>query len=186
MVRQAVAGAEVDLLLLADDKLAKEELLPQGYHLTPLASNELVVIAPQGSEGETGEASDILERVDTLAVADAKTAPLGGYTEEALASWKVTAKKVPLQDAGAVVSAVALSHAPLGIVYRSDALAEPKVQIVASIPRERHNPVRYVAVFRDDAPAEVKRLVDSLLSGRGRELMDKAGFLPPVTEATPR
>lgn len=185
LVRQAVAGAQVDLLLLADDKLAKEQLVPKGYQLTPLASNDLVLIAPQGSKGETGQVSDILERANTLAVADAKTAPLGGYTEEALTNWKVAAKKIPLQDAGAVVSAVALGHAPFGIVYRSDALAEPKVQVVAGIPQERHSPVRYVAAFKDDASPEVKRLVESLISGRGRQLMDKAGFLPPSSESTP-
>lgn len=183
LVRQVGLGAKADLLLLADDSLAKEQLVPKGYRLVPLASNELVMIVPESSLVKpTENPQDLLKQAESMAVAEAKTAPLGGYTEEALTGWKFSGKAVPLQDAGAVVSAVALGHAPLGIVYRSDALAEKKVRIVAAIPSERHHPVRYVAAFPPEASAQAEQLVTSLLSGQGQALMKKAGFLPPPSE----
>ncbi len=181
LVRQVLAGAESDLLLLADDRLAKEELVPKGYRLVDLASNELVVIAPKSAAAAKVERVEtLLPNITELAVAEAKTAPLGLYTEQALQGWPVRAKRIPLQDAGAVVSSVALGHAPYGIVYRSDALAEPKTEILAAIPRGRHSPVRYVAALKPDAPPEAVRLVDSLLQGKGRKRLEQAGFLPPA------
>ena len=183
LVRQVDLGAKADLLLLADDSLAKELLVPKGYRLTSLASNQLVLIVPENSPLKSSEKAEVLlNQVGTFAMAESKTAPLGSYTQEALSGWKFSAKPVPLQDAGAVVSAVALSHAPLGIVYRSDAIAEKKVKIVATVPLERHRPVRYVAALPPDASTEAKQLVDSLISGKGQALMTKAGFLPPPSE----
>ena len=184
LVRQVGLGAEADLLLLADDTLAKQQLEPQGYRVVALASNELVVVVPEASPLQKDEnVEKLLHQVERYAVAEAKTAPLGGYTEEALTGWTTPAKPVPLQDAGAVLSAVALGHVPLGIVYRSDAQAETKVRIVATIPQERHRPVRYVAALPPGASAQAQQLVESLVSGRGRTEMQKAGFLPPSGEA---
>lgn len=184
LVRQVAAGAHADLLLLADDRLAKEKSLPRSYQLVPIASNELVLIASaqEHGEGTARSAEQTLEESDTLAVADPQTAPLGAYTEELLKNYDLTGKTIPLKDARAVLTAVALGHAPVGIVYRSDAMAEPKVRTVMSFPPEQHSPIRYVAALKPDAPKSAQILVDSLRQGRGRQEMEKAGFLPPPSE----
>lgn len=184
LVRQVTAGAHADLLLLADDRLAKEELLPLSYQLVPVASNELVLIASaqEHGEGTARSAQQTLEESETLAVADPQTAPLGAYTEELLKNYDLTGKTIPLKDARAVVTAVALGHAPAGVVYRSDAMAEPKVRTVASLPPEQHSPIRYVAALKADAPKSAQDLVDSLRQGRGRQEMEKTGFLPPPSK----
>lgn len=181
LVRQVVLGARADLLLLADDTLAREELVPKGYSLEALASNELVVIALSGqrSLSQDGGLERLLNSAPQLAIADPKTAPLGGYTEEALRTYQLTVKRVPLQDAQAVLSSVALGHAALGIVYRSDALAEKDVQVLASIPQEQHRPVLYVAALPPKASPQSRALVDSLRSGVGKNVLAEHGFLPP-------
>jgi ABC-type molybdate transport system substrate-binding protein len=104
------------------------------------------------------------------------------YTAESLTGLTLKAKLVPLQDATAVLSMVALGHADFGIVYRSDAKDDPQVQQVCAVPRERHRPVVYVAVLPPNPPAESQRLVDSLLQGKGREILTRHGLLPPPSQ----
>jgi molybdate transport system substrate-binding protein len=175
-------GGQVDLLFLADDTEARQRLLPKGYTLRSLASNELVVIAPKGTQpGKPGFEQTVLNATE-LAVADPKTAPLGSYTEQALRELSLKAKLVPLQDAQAVLSTVALGHAAMGIVYRSDALAEPAVSVICTVPSKRHKPVRYVAVLPPTPTAGAQQLVDSLVGGQGREVMARHGFLPALPD----
>lgn len=185
LVRQVQMGAQADLLLLADAELARTELEPKGYRLLPLASNQLVLVSPASRSNPTPDEDfqAVLRAATELAIADPKTAPLGGYTEEALKGLSLQARRLPLQDAQAVLSAVALGHAGLGVVYRSDALSEKGVTIVAAIPSERHRPVVYVAALPKDNRPEAQLLVDSLIRGKGRALLDKRGFLPPTVPA---
>lgn len=178
LVRQVEQGATADLLLLADDREARKTLEPKGYKVMALASNQLVVIAPAASKVEQGSFEAVLAGAQEIAVADPATAPLGGYTQEALKGLSLSAKLIPLKDAEAVLSAVALSHAGLGIVYRSDALAESEVRVIADVPANRHRPVLYVAVLPPNAPTDSQRLVDSLLSGKGKAVLSQRGFLP--------
>lgn len=185
LIRQVVLGAEADLLLLADDLLAKAELVPRGYKLYPIASNALVVIASASSKvaEATPEDNASLERLlngaKQLAIADAKTAPLGAYTSQALEGLELSRPTVPLQDARAVLSSVALGHAELGIVYRSDALSEGTVRTVASFGTERHRPILYIAALGPQADARSRAFIDALQTEPGRELLERAGFLPP-------
>ena len=196
LVRQANLGSGVDLLLLADDSLARELLVPRGFELRALASNRLVLIAPVGSSalvasGPAEEPSQWLKTLkklregQKLAVADPETAPLGKYTRDALQSAEQHPDTVPLQDASAVLSAVALGHAALGVVYRTDALAEPtRVTIAADLPPERHGKISYVAVLPSHPSPAAQALLDSLQNGKGREILASRGFLP--VESSPQ
>ena len=179
LVRQVEQGAKADVLLLADDREARKTLEPRGYKVMALASNQLVVIAPAPAKIEKESFAEALQGTRELAVADPATAPLGGYTQEALQGLSLSAKLIPLKDAEAVLSAVALSHAGLGIVYRSDAMAEPGVRVIADVPTNRHRPVLYVAVLPSTPSPDSQRLVDSLLSGKGKDVLRQRGFLPP-------
>jgi molybdate transport system substrate-binding protein len=178
LVRQAELGAKTDLLLLADDKLAREALLPRGYSVQPIAGNQLVVIAASHAGGRVDDFRQALAGSSPLAVADPLTAPLGSYTLEALQGLSLTRTLLPLQDAQAVLSAVSLGHAPSGIVYRSDAASDPRVTLVATLPSNRHRPIVYVAALPPQASPSARRLVDSLRAGQGRDLLSQHGFLP--------
>ncbi len=196
LARQVSLGAQVDLLLLADDKLARKLLVPKGFELQELVTNRLVLIAPAESQ-LTLAASPPAEPLDwrkilrqngkrALAVADPATAPLGNYTREALRSVGGTPETIPLQDASAVLSAVALGHASLGIVYRTDAIAEPRrVKILANIPSEIHGKIGYIAVLPGDPSAAALTLLDSLQTGKGRDILTSRGFLPASNPPKP-
>jgi molybdate transport system substrate-binding protein len=45
----------------------------------------------------------------------------------------------------AALALVARAEAPFGVVYRSDALAEPRVRTVGEFPAETHPPIIYPA-----------------------------------------
>jgi molybdate transport system substrate-binding protein len=181
LVRQASMGAPVDLLLLAGDKMARESLVPNGYRLEPLASNQLVVIVAKDRTERPGRPLDeLLAQGGTMAVADPDTAPLGSYTEEALSGLRLGCLLVPLQDAEAVLSAVALGHADRGVVYRSDALRSAQVKAICSLPPQRHRPILYVAALPPRARAQSGRLVASLLHGKGRLILEEQGFTVPL------
>jgi molybdate transport system substrate-binding protein len=71
---------------------------------------------------------------------------------------------------------VARGEAPLGVVYETDARAEPKVRVAAVFPAGSHAPIRYpVALIRDAKPA-AKGFLDYLSSPAARAVFTGAGF----------
>ncbi len=61
----------------------------------------------------------------------------------------------------AALAYVARGEAPLGIVYATDAAAEPKVKIVASFPPDSHPPIVYPFAVVGEAPREKARRASS-------------------------
>ena len=72
-------------------------------------------------------------------MANVDSVPAGKYGKAALESlgvWDSVAASVAQADnVRAALSLVALGEAPLGIVYATDANAEPKVSVVGDLPR---------------------------------------------------
>jgi molybdate transport system substrate-binding protein len=180
LVRQAALGASPDLLLLAGDSEANNHLAPRGYQMRNFASNELVVIEPKTAPRTVSrQFPAVLTEAAEIAVADVATAPLGTYTEDSLKSLGPTkAKRIPLQSAQAVLSSVAMGHASLGIVYRTDALSETRVRVVCAIASNSHRPITYVAALPPNASPQARQLVESLISGQGQKVLAGLGFLP--------
>jgi molybdate transport system substrate-binding protein len=72
---------------------------------------------------------------------------------------------------------VARGEAPFGIVYATDALAEPKVRIVDTFPGDTHAPIVYpVAIVATSRSPYAKRFVDNLASPVGRTIWLRHGF----------
>lgn len=181
LVRQTLAGAQCDLLILAEKKMAQDELAPQGYTIEGFASNSLVVIAPASATVYKPlpfpQILSVHQNV-RLAVADPETAPLGAYTASALSSLKPQPSFIPLNNASAVLSTVALGHAELGIVYATDARQQESVQVVSTIPIELYPTVTYAIALPANPTAGAKKLMDSLQHGLGQKILSKNGFLP--------
>jgi len=78
----------------------------------------------------------------------------------------------------AALALVARGEAPLGIVYATDAAAEPVVAMVAAFPAESHPPIVYPAarLAESDNPAAADFL-DFLASDDARPLFERQGFL---------
>jgi molybdate transport system substrate-binding protein len=80
---------------------------------------------------------------------------------------------------------VARGEAPLGIVYSTDAAAEPNVRIVDAFPADSHPPIIYpAAITRDAKSADAKAFLDYLKSNKARQAFEKQGFTVLVKSAS--
>jgi molybdate transport system substrate-binding protein len=82
-----------------------------------------------------------------LATADVTAVPAGKYAKAsltALGAWpSVEARLLPAENVRAALAYVSRGEAPLGIVYATDAKADPKVRIVGTFPAASHPAIVY-------------------------------------------
>ena len=72
---------------------------------------------------------------------------------------------------------VSRREAPLGIVYATDAAADPRVKIVGVFPEDTHPPIIYpVALTADSKNPSAVRLLDFLGSPAAKQIFEKEGF----------
>ncbi|MDE2385252.1 MAG: molybdate ABC transporter substrate-binding protein, partial [Alphaproteobacteria bacterium] len=72
---------------------------------------------------------------------------------------------------------VAKGEAKLGIVYGSDVLAEPKVDVAATFPEESHAPIRYpAAVVAASQNADAASFAAFLAGEEAQAILKKDGF----------
>lgn len=77
----------------------------------------------------------------------------------------------------AALALVAVGATPYGIVYATDAAAEPRVGIVATIPPDAHDPIRYpVAALAQGDLAAAQRFLDYLATPAAKDAFAAAGF----------
>lgn len=154
LARQIVAGAPADIFASADepsmDEAVKGGAIRAGS-LIDLLTNHLVVIAPKSSPIQTlALTSEVLAKAigqGRVATGEVDTVPVGRYAKASLMKlglWDVVEPRLAMTDNVRVALAfVARSEAVLGIVYATDAEAEPEVKVVATIPDDSHPPITY-------------------------------------------
>jgi len=189
LARQIEAGAPADLFLSAD--LEWMDYLDVHHRLAPgtraaLLRNTLVLVAPKSSmvklDLTPGLALAAALGDGKLAMANPESVPAGKYGKAALESlgvWSSIERQVArTQNVRAALALVARGEAPLGIVYRTDALAEPAVRIVGTFPAGSHPPVVYPAALIAGSPASAAAtaLLDALRSPAARPVWEKHGF----------
>jgi len=195
LAKQIEAGAAADVLLSADpawmDYLEARGLLRRGTR-RDLLGNTLVLIAPSGSAVRLpiGPGFPLAEALGAgrLAVADPDSVPAGKYARAALAAlgvWDgVAGRLARAENVRTALAYVARAETPLGIVYRTDAAAEPRVRVVDVFPAHTYPPITYpVALTAAAQPAAVR--FEQFLSGdEARRIFKRYGFVTFV--ATPR
>lgn len=154
IARQIDQGAPADVFLSADEEWM-DWLQARGGVVAAtrrrLLSNQLVLIAPAGSGAKLKIASGMaLAKAlggGRLAVADTTAVPAGKYAKASLTSlgvWNQVADRLlPGENVRAALAYVSRGEAPLGIVYATDAKAEPKVRVVGVFPDASHPPIVY-------------------------------------------
>ncbi|MCG7493585.1 molybdate ABC transporter substrate-binding protein [Thalassobius sp. Cn5-15] len=192
LARQVELGAPADLVILANaawmDHLDAREAIEAESRLS-LLSNRMVLIAPAGAETRDPEqdiSQTIRQRMEDgrMAMALVDAVPAGIYGKAALQSlglWDAVASKVAQTDnVRAALALVALGEAPLGIVYASDLLAEPRVQALHTFDPERHPAILYPAalVAGHDSPVTTE-LLAYLNSPIAKEIFLRHGFADP-------
>lgn len=196
LARQIEQGAGAQIFISADepwmDAVQKADRLQPGTR-RDLASNRLALVAPgvtePSSPPDTGEAvkarvESVLAQKDArIATGDPAHVPVGKYAQAALTTLGLWAAVEPrLARADNVRSALVLverGEAPLGITYRTDALASGKVQVVALFPVATHPPIRYPAALLRGAGPAAKRFFEHLQTPAAQAVLRNAGFGPP-------
>lgn len=194
LARQIDAGAPADIVISANEDWMtwlddRGRLVPDS--LRQIASNRLVLIAHDPGAASvapvTGDTDlgAMLGPDGRLAIALPEAVPAGLYARAALTGlglWDGVAHRLaPTDNVRAALALVALGEAPLGVVYATDAAADPEVHVAGIFPTELHPPIRYpAAVVADSAdPENARAFVDWLLSDGAQAVFARHGFLPP-------
>ncbi len=154
LAKQIEAGAPADLFISADAKwmtyLADKGAIRSDTRET-LLGNALVLVAPADAATEVRIAKgfDLAGALGDgkLAVCTISSCPAGIYGREALetlgAFKAVEPKLAQAENVRAALLLVARGEARYGIVYATDARAEPKVKVVGTFPEDSHAPIVY-------------------------------------------
>jgi molybdate transport system substrate-binding protein len=187
LARQIEASGGADIFMSADldwmDYLDKKGLIAPGSRENLLA-NRLVLVAPKDSPATIAIAPhfDLLGALKggRLAIANPDTVPAGKYGRAALTAlgvWDgVSTHLADAEDVRVALAYVARGEAPLGIVYQTDAQAEPNVKIVGIFPESSHPPILYPAALTKDAKPDARAFLAYLSSPASRAVFEKDGF----------
>jgi molybdate transport system substrate-binding protein len=90
---------------------------------------------------------------------------------------EAVAKKLTMtENAGAALDLVVRGAAPLGIVYATDARAEPRVKIIGTFPAGSHPAIVYPVAETLTAKPEIDAYLSYLHSAAARAVFERYGF----------
>jgi molybdate transport system substrate-binding protein len=154
LAKQIAQGAPADIFVSADlkwmDYLQTNKLIHPETRRN-LFSNKLVLIEPSDADVvlEITKGFDLAGAAGDgkIAVCAIDSCPAGIYAKESLESLGVfTSVKPKLAQTDNVRSAlsfVSRREAKLGIVYATDAKADPRVKVIGTFPESSHSPIIY-------------------------------------------
>ncbi len=187
LARQIEQGAPADIFISADipwmDHLDKAGLLEPGTR-TNLLGNAIVFVAPADAAAPLALTREAIGRMlggGRLAIGLVTSVPAGRYAKSALEHldlWTaVEGRLAQAENVRAALAFVARGEAPLGIVYATDATADPRVRVVARIPASAHPPIVYpVAAIRSRTGADPGPFLRSLRSAASAQIFRDEGF----------
>jgi molybdate transport system substrate-binding protein len=196
LAKQIEQGAPAALFISADtdwmDYVERKGLIKNDTRVN-LLGNKIVLIAPKDSS----VAVDIKPGFDLgkalgggkLAMANVDAVPAGKYGKaalEKLGAWNGVKDKIAqAENVRAALLLVARGEAPFGIVYSTDAAAEPNVKIVGAFPADSYPPVIYPAAeTKESKAADARLFLDYLKSSKARTAFEKQGFTVLVKSST--
>ena len=186
LAKQIENGAPADIFISADkdwgDYLEKRGLLNADSR-KDLLSNELVLIAPAGSQLKIK-----LEKGVDVAVAfsgklctgEPAYVPVGKYARQALEYfgwWEALQPRlVGTEDVRTALAFVERGECALGIVYNTDAKMSKKTQIIAHFPAGSHLPVVYPCGLTKNAVPDAEDFWQFLQSDAAKDVFVRYGF----------
>jgi molybdate transport system substrate-binding protein len=196
LAKQIEQGAPADLFISADldwmDYVEKKDLIQKDTRFN-LLGNKIVLIAPRDSSATVAvkQGFDLAKALSggKLAMANVASVPAGKYGKaalEKLGAWDgVKGNIAQAENVRAALLLVARGEAPLGIVYATDAAAEPNVKIVGEFPADSHPPIIYpAALTKAPKSKDTKAFLDYLRSSKARPSFEKQGFTVLVKSAS--
>ena len=190
LARQIEQGAPADVFISADqdwmDWLQQRRLIDaRSRH--DLLGNTLVLVAPARSNAQPLRLSkgtdlrQLLGRNGRIALALTSSVPAGKYAKaafESLGMWTALQSRTAEADNGrAALLLVSRGEAPLGVVYASDAKADPGVRVLATFPAGTHPKIVYpVARIASSRNPHAAAFVHWLQSADADAIFRKHGF----------
>jgi molybdate transport system substrate-binding protein len=188
LAKQIELGAPADLFFSADldwmDHLARKGLVREDTRISLLA-NRIVLIAPKTTTVSVSvrPGMDLIAALGDgrLAMGNVEAVPAGKYGRaalETLGAWEgVKGKIAQAESVRAALLLVSRGEAPLGIVYATDAAADPSVRVLGTFPENSHPPIIYpVSVLRDAKNGEAIPFLAFLRGEIAAALFRKQGF----------
>ena len=188
LARQIENDAPADVFISADldwMNYVAERRLIQPETRVNLVGNTLVLVAPAGRNVslKIGPGFPLAAALgqERLAVADPTSVPAGKYAQAALTSlgvWSAVANKIAAaENVRGALLLVSRGEAPLGIVYKTDAVADRGVAVVDTFPASTHPAIVYPAAATAHASAGAARVLAFLRSADARAAFARQGFL---------
>jgi molybdate transport system substrate-binding protein len=188
LAKQIEAGAPADLFISADldwmDYLVQRNMIRPETRIS-LLGNSIVLVAPRDAAKPMAvtQGSDLISALGSgrLAMGNVEAVPAGKYGKAALEHlgvWDGLKDRIAQADnVRAALLLVSRGEVPLGIVYRTDAAADPSVAVVGTFPENSHPPIVYpVALTRESAHPDARAFLDYLRSPEARPVFEKQGF----------
>lgn len=189
MAKQIEQGAPADIFIAASvewmDYVVDAGLMQPDTRRDILGNRLVLIGAPGTAAVAMSPDLDLTALLDggKLSMAFVDTVPAGQYGKAALTTlglWGAVAPAVAQsENVRAALALVAVGEAPLGIVYASDAVAEPGVTVVATFAEGSHPPIRYPAALTATAAPGASAFLDALTAPAAQAIFAANGFTPP-------
>ena len=188
LIKQIEQSAPADIFISADldwmDYGQQKDLIKPDSR-SNLLGNRLVLIAPKDSSVsaniQPGFDLAALLKGGRLAMGNVDAVPAGKYGKaslEKLGVWDSVKDKIAqAETVRAALLFVSRGEAPLGIVYQTDAAADPGVKVVGTFPENTHPPIIYpVALTKESTNADAQAFLNYLRSPAARAAFERQGF----------
>jgi molybdate transport system substrate-binding protein len=188
LIKQIEQGAPADMFISADldwMDYGQQKGLIKPDTRSNLLGNRLVLIAPKDSNIsaniQPGFDLAALLKGGRLAMGNVDAVPAGKYGKaslERLGAWDGVKDKIAqAESVRAALLLVARGEAPLGIVYQTDAAADPTVKIVGTFPENTHPPIIYpIALTKDSTNPDALAFLNFIRSPAARPIFERQGF----------
>ncbi len=184
LARQIANGAPADIYLSANTKwmdyLEEQDQIDTASKVD-LLQNSLVLIASKTTPKENTWHWFIGQKGFRIAMGDPRHVPAGIYGKQSLEKqFRWPEIKDHIASGNNVRSAllfVERDEAPVGIVYKTDALLSKGVTIVEKFPADSHDPIVYpMAMIKNKNSEQVTRFYQYLLSDEAKNIFISYGF----------
>ena len=188
LAKQIEQAAPAQMFISADldwmDYVAQRNLIKPETR-SNLLGNRIVLIAHK----DKAQPIDIKPGFDLakalgdgrLSMANVDSVPAGKYGKAALEKlgvWASVSNKIAqAENVRAALLLVSRGEAPLGIVYQTDAAADPNVKIIGTFPEDSHPPIIYpIALTASANNPDAASFLDYIKSAKAKPLFEAQGF----------
>jgi molybdate transport system substrate-binding protein len=188
LIKQIEQGAPAEVFISADlesmDYGAQKKAVQDNSRINLLGNRLVLITAADSKIGAVTINSSLdlagLAGDGRITTGDVRAVPVGRYAQAALQKlglWaSVQGKLAMVENVRVALSLVARGEAPLGIVYETDARAEPRVKVIGAFPAESHLPIIYPAALMATAKPGAADYLQFLQSPAARGIFEKRGF----------